>query len=117
MGSEHGVEPGTMAITTDSLAGDPTLFLEIEAAFGEAAGRTELWLTVARREGESEVLVAAVPCYAISPADQSVHLAEEINLVTPDSGAIAPLAAGLYVARIASGPRVLAQDGFEISQA
>jgi hypothetical protein len=116
MGREQDVEPGTMAITTDSLPGDPTLFLEIEATFGEAAGRTELWLTVARREGEAETLVAALPCYATSPDDESVRLAEEINLVAPGSRAIAPLLAGSYVARIASGPRVLAQDSFEICQ-
>ena len=114
MDCEQGVEPGTMAIATDSLPGDPTLFLEIEAAFGEAAGRTQLWLTVARNEGMQETLIAAIPCYAISPDDVSVHLAEEINLVVPGSGAIAPLVAGSYVARITSGPRVLAQDGFEI---
>jgi hypothetical protein len=109
MGREQDVEPGTMAVTTDSLPGDPTLFLEIEATFGEAAGRTELWLTVVRREGEAETLVAALPCYAVSPDDKSVHLTEEINLAAPSS-----VVAGTYVARIASGPRVLAQDNFEI---
>jgi len=113
MGQAKTIEPGTMRIETDSQTGDLTLFLAIDAAFAEPAGSVELWLTVAHTESP-DVLVAATPCYVISPTDERAHFDLDINMGGPNGGPLSPLESGEYVARISSGARVLAQDVFSI---
>jgi hypothetical protein len=110
------LEPGTIEMISAPQLGDDQLPLEFNFLLSEPVGIVDPWITVGKKNGPGERPIAVAKYFFTDPSAVSGSVDIIITGYAPGYDAILdPLKAGVYVIRIISGDKVLAQGTFDIA--